>query len=191
MKPDCQLTLTAFALLYIAIACTASELEAVGPNPTSASPAVLLPAPAPDSVQALQDCELDVLDLLGWQQAYDPAGYNLVTPLPLNCTLETWQAMGCLKSLVNLTLTGQLPDLPDSWAANGSFPTLQSMNFSGSSVAGSLPSVWAVDTAFPELQILNLSLTSLSGTLPTDWGQSNAFPKLVELHLASVNITGL
>lgn len=122
MKKDCQLTLTAFALLHIAIACKASEPEAVGPSPLS--------APAPESVQPLQYCELDVLDTLRWQQAYDPAGYSVVAPLPLNCTVETWQAMGCLKSLVNLTLTGQLPDLPDSWGANGSFPMLQSMNFS-------------------------------------------------------------
>ncbi len=128
---------------------------------------------------------------MGWQQAYNPAGYNVDAVLPLNCSAETWQALGCLKSLVNLTLTGQLPDLPDSWAGNGSFPALQTLNFSSSSVAGSLPSIWALDTAFPELTVLNLSSTQLSGTLPTEWGQSNAFPKLAELDLGFVNITGL
>ena len=182
MKPNSQLTLTAFALFYTvlhcctAISCAASGPAAFGPSPASARPAVLppwWPAPAPESVLALKDCEQDVLDLLGWQQAYNPAGYNIDAALPLNCSTETWQAMGCLRSLVNLTLTDQLPDLPDSWAGNGSFPALQTLNFSSSSVAGSLPSIWAVDTAFPELRVFNLSLTQLSGTLPTEWG----FPK--------------
>ncbi len=190
-KPDSQLTLTASALFYIAISCTAGGPAAVGPTPASARPAVLLLAPAPESVLALKDCELDVLDLLGWHQAYNPAGYNIDAVLPFNCSTETWQAMGCLKSLVNLTLTGQLPDLPDSWAGNGSFPALQTMNFSSSSVAGSLPSNRAVGTAFPELRVLNHSSTQLSGMLPREWGQSNAFPKLVKLNLGGVNITGL
>ena len=128
---------------------------------------------------------------MGWQQAYNPAGYNVDAVLPLNCSAETWQALGCLKSLVNLTLTGQLPDLPDSWAGNGSFPALQTLKFSSSSVAGSLPSIWALDIAFPELTVPNLSSTQLSGTLPTERGQSNAFPKLAELDLGFVNITGL
>ncbi len=189
MKPNSQLTLTASALLYIAISCTADGLAAVGPSPASAGPAVLPPEPAPESVLVLKDCEQDVLGLLGWQQMYDPAGYTIQAVLPLNCSTETWQAMGCLKSLVNLTLTGHLPDLPDSWAGNGSFPVLQTMNFSSSSVAGSLPSIWAVDTAFPKLRVLNLSSTQLFGTLPTEWGQSHAFPKLVKLDLGGVNVT--
>jgi len=118
----------------------------------------------------------------------------LATPFMQCCrsiVLQKRQALGCLKSLVNLTLTGQLPDLPDSWAGNGSFPALQTMNFSSSSVAGLLPSIWAVGTVFPELTVLNLSSTQLSGTLPTEWGQSHGFPKLVKLDLGFINITDL
>ena len=132
MKPNSQLTLTASTLFHIAISCSAGGHTAIGPTPESVRPAVLPPAPAPESVLALKDCEQDVLGLLGWQQMYDPAGYTIHAALPLNCSTETWQAMGCLKSLVNLTLTGQLPDLPDSWAVSGSFPALQTMNFSSS-----------------------------------------------------------
>jgi len=191
MKPNSQLTLTASALFYIANSCAASGPAAFGPTPASARPAVLPPAPAPESVLALKDCEQDVLGLLGWQQMYDPDGYTIHAALPLNCSTETWQALGCLKSLVNLTLIGQLPHLPDSWAGNGSFPALQTMNFSSSSVAGLLPSIWAVGTVFPELTVLNLSSTQLSGTLPTEWGQSHGFPKLVKLDLGFINITDL
>ena len=191
MKPNSQLTLTASTLFHIAISCSAGGHTAIGPTPESVRPAVLPPAPAPESVLAVKDCEQDVLGLLGWQQMYDPAGYTIHAALPLNCSTETWQAMGCLESLVNLTLTGQLPDLPDSWAVSGSFPALQTMNFSSSSLAGSLPSISATDTAFPELRVSNLSLTPLSGILPTEWGQSNAFLKLVKLELSGVNVTGL
>jgi len=84
VKPNSQLTLTASALLYVAIFCTAGD-----PIPVSARPAVLLPAPAPESVLALPDCEQDVLGLLGWQQMYDPAGYTIHAVLPLNCSTET------------------------------------------------------------------------------------------------------
>jgi len=138
------------------------------------------------------NCELQVLQLLGWQQAYNAAGYAIVAEWPSNCSASTWRALGCLQSLVNLTLTGSLPDLPDSWAGNGSFPALQIMNFTGpaGNIAGSLPSSWAAPTAFPELQVLNLSTTQLSGTLPPEWGQPGALSALSELHLAGANLTG-
>ncbi len=113
-------------------------------------------------------CELQVLQLLGWQQAYNASGYFIETELPSNCSVSTWGALGCLQSLVSLTLTGKMPDLPDSWAVNGSFPALQVMNLSGppgNPLAGSLPSSWAAPVAFPELQILNLSDSQVSGTL--------------------------
>ena len=115
-------------------------------------------------------CELQVLQLLGWQQAYSASGYAIVAEWPSNCSASTWQALGCLQSLVNLTLTGSLPTLPDTWADNGSFPALQIMNFTGpaGNIAGSLPSSWAAPTAFPELQVLNLSTTQISGTLPPE-----------------------
>lgn len=89
-------------------------------------------------------------------------------------------------------MTGSLPDLPDSWADNGSFPALQIINFTGpaGNIAGSLPSSWAAPTAFPELQVLNLSTTQLSGTLPPEWGQPGALSALSELHLAGAYLTG-
>ncbi len=160
--------------------------------------ACLLPAPAsastaepPSTQAAASSYELQVLSQLGWQSYYDPSGYSVVTELPSNITSNTWHSLGCLQSLTNLTLTGSLPDLPDSWAANGSFPALQVMNFSLASLAGSLPSIWAQDTAFPQLQTMNLSMTQLSGTLPTAWRQRGAFPSLLALYLHQTNITGL
>ena len=51
--------------------------SAIGLTPVSARLALLPPAPSPESVLALQDCEQDVLGLWGWQQMYDPAGYNI------------------------------------------------------------------------------------------------------------------
>lgn len=106
-------------------------------TPTLAS--VLSPA----SGLIASDCEHDTLNLLGWQQAYSPHGYTINSQLPSNCSTATWQALGCLKTLTNLTLTGSLPDLPDAWGANDSFPALQAMNFSSASLAGTLPSSWA------------------------------------------------
>ena len=167
--------------------------------------AAAAPASSPPSQQAEQPtanqtaqppsrstCELQVLQLLGWQQAYNASGYAIVAEWPSNCSASTWQALECLQSHVNLTLTGSLPNLPDSWADNGSFPALQIMNFTGpdGNIAGSLPSSWAAPTAFSELQVLNLSTTQLSGTLPPEWGQPGALAALSELHLAGANLTG-
>ena len=101
---------------------------------SASQPAATPPEAAP--VSDLQpdasagDCELATLQMLGWQQAYNPSGYSINTKLPSNCSLDTWQSLGCLQSLTNLTLTGSLPGLPDSWAHDGSFSTLQTMNFS-------------------------------------------------------------
>jgi len=128
--------------------------------------------------------------LFGWHQAYNPSGYSIDTNLPSNCSLDTWRSLGCLQSLTNLTLTGSLPGLPDSWAGNGSFPTLQTMNFSMSGLTGSLPNSWAQPSAFPALQTMNFSVTSLTGTLPISWAESSAFPNLTALYLQQTNITG-
>ena len=103
----------------------------------------ITPASAPSASYFLPDCELEVLSLLGWQQAYDPKGYTISANWPSNCSLNTWQSLGCLKVLTKLTLTGSLPNLPDSWAANGAFVALRALNLSSTTLTGSLPSSWA------------------------------------------------
>ena len=140
---------------------------------------------------SLPDCEHKVLQLLGWQQAYNPNGYSINAELPPNCSLQTWQSLGCLKSLTNLTLTGSLFNLPDAWATNGSFLTLQAVNLSTAQLGGPLPDTWGQGAAFPQLRLLKLSTTELSGTLPAAWAQTGAFSQLVELHLDATNISGI
>ena len=152
----------------------------------SLPPSSLVPPPA----TASSSCELNVLTTLGWQQPFNPNGYSITAALPLNCSSITWQTLGCLNTLTSLTLTGSLPDLPDSWAANNSFAALQVINISSASLAGSLPNSWASPLAFPSLKVLNVSVTQLSGTLPPDWGQRGSFAELEELHLGMTDITG-
>ena len=160
----------------------------------AAAPSAVTPAQAPALPPAsgplASHCEHNTLRLLGWQQAYSPHGYSINTQLPSNCSLATWQALGCLKTLTNLTLTGSLPDLPDAWGANDSFHAVQAMNFSSASLVGTLPSSWALDMAFPQLQTIDFSMTQLSGQLPSTWGKRGAFQQLQALHLSQVNIAG-
>jgi hypothetical protein len=187
-------------LLYVSfysIACCATASSpstsnsSQSPNaPPSASTPALASALSPASGPVAQDCELNTLRLLGWQQAYSPQGYTINTQLPSNCSSATWQALGCLTNLTSLTLTSHLPNLPDAWAANDSFPSLQAMKFSSASLAGTLPSSWAQDMAFPQLQTMDFSMTQLSGSLPAAWGQSGAFQQLNVLHLNHINIAG-
>ena len=146
----------------------------------------LPPSSLAPPANASSGCELDV----GWQQAFNPNGYSITAALPLNCSSVTWQCLGCLNTLTNLTLTGSLPDLPGSWAANNSFAALQIINISSASLAGSLPCSWASPLAFPSLKVLSFSVTQLSGTLPLDWGQRDSFVELEELHLGMTGITG-
>ena len=178
--------------LYSAACCafpsTSSSTQRATP-PTAVTPA-LASALSPASGPLASDCEHDTLRLLGWQQAFSPYGYIINAQLPSNCSLATWQALGCLKTLTNLTLTGSLPDLPDAWGTNYSFPALQAMNFSSASLAGTLPSSWGLDTAFPQLQTMDFSMTQLSGQLPSTRGQKSAFQQLQVLHLNQVNIAG-
>lgn len=191
-------------LLLLAACIHQAAGQAAAGQAAAAAPASSLPSQQPEQLTAnatasqfaqppsSSTCELQVLQLLGWQQAYSASGYSVVAEWPSNFSASTWQALGCLQSLVNLTLTGSLPDLPDSWADNGSFPALQIMNFTGpdGNITGSLPSSWAAPIAFPELQVLNLSTTQISGTLPPEWGQPGALSALSELHLAGANLTG-
>ncbi|DBB12329.1 TPA: hypothetical protein ACH3X3_006417 [Trebouxia sp. C0006] len=175
------------------IACCAfpstrnSTLKATAPS--TVAPA-LTPALSPASGPLAADCEHNTLRLLGWQQAYSPRGYTINTQLCSSCSTATWQALGCLKTLTNLTLTGSLPDLPDAWGANDSFPALQAMHFSFASLAGTLPSSWGLDMALPQLQTMDFSMTQLSGQLPSTWGQRGALQQLKALHLSQVNIAG-
>lgn len=134
--------------------------------------------------------ELDLLTTLGWQHVYDPSGYSINASLPDNCSLFTWLSLGSLHTVTNLTLNGNLPDLPDSWASNGSFPSLLAMNFSETDLGGSLPSSWSSSSAFPQLSTLSFNATHLSGTLSDAWGQPGSFSKLTELYLDHTNITG-
>ncbi len=181
---------------FYSIACCATasspstSTSSQSPNAPSASTPALASALSPASGPSAPDCELSTLRLLGWQQAYSPQGYTINTQLPSNCSSATWQALGCLTNLTSLTLTGHLPNLPDAWAANDSFPSLQAMKFSSASLAGTLPSSWAQDMALPQLQTMDFSMTQLSGSLPAAWGQSGAFQQLQVLHLNHVNIAG-
>lgn len=156
----------------------------------AATPAEAAPVSDSQPSASAGDCELSTLQTLGWRQVYNPSGYSIDTKLPANCSLDTWQSLGCLQSLTNLTLTGSLPGLPDAWAHDGSFPALQILNFSLSGLTGSLPDSWAQASAFPALQTMNFSVTSLTGTLPTSWAESSAFPNLTALYLQQTNITG-
>ena len=177
---SCQYNYTvAFLLLYLgSISCE---------PPTAAVRSPARPAAFAPSVQAI---ELDLLNTLGWQHMYDPSGYSIDASLPSNCSLATWASLGSLHKVTNLTLNGNLPDLPDSWASNGSFPSLLAMNFSVTDLGGSLPSSWSSSSAFPHLSTLSFNATQLSGTLPEAWGQPGSFPKLTELYLDHTDITG-
>ena len=166
-------------------------------NITCQSPAVGAPATAAASKQQTESAasasaehEVDMLTTLGWRHLYNPDGYSINAGLPVNCSLLTWNSLGSLKTLTNLTLTGKLPGLPASRAANGSFPALQTIDFSRATLAGSLPSSWSWKTAFPQLRALDLSATELSGNLPA-WGQRGSFPKLTELYLEHTGIAGV
>ena len=138
----------------------------------------------------LSSCEVGVLTRLGWEQAYNPAGYSVQAELPSNCSLGTWRSLGCLASLTSLTLYGSLPDWPDSWAATGSFPALRALYLVDAELAGSLPDSWAEPSGFPVLQVLNLTGTQLAGCLPASWGRPGAFGKLTELYVQDAPITG-
>ena len=118
------------------IACCAfpstrnSTLKATAPS--TVAPA-LTPALSPASGPLAADCEHNTLRLLGWQQAYSPRGYTINTQLCSSCSTATWQALGCLKTLTNLTLTGSLPDLPD---ARGALQQLKALHLSQVNIAG-------------------------------------------------------
>ena len=147
-----------------------SEAPANSSQPNSSQPPTHTSAAAPSDVidvPQLLSCEMRVLGALGWQLAYNSAGYSINAQLPTNCSTDTWQSLGCLQSLTNLTLIGNLShlQLPDSWAFAGSFPALTSLNLSATALSGSLPSSWAGPHAFSQLTVLSLVSTQITGNL--------------------------
>ena len=191
MKPATQqaYTLTACTMLLSQLAAHRALVSGYRPLD---DPAVLdvrlLLATAP--TQSGCEPELRLLNQLGWQHAYKASGYSIAAQLPPSCSTDTWQSLGCLHSLTNLTLSGSLPNLPDAWAANGSFPALQLLSFSGDELAGSLPDSWTQSGSFPQLKFLDLSSTQVSGTLPAAWGSNMSFPSLLYLQLGSSRLIG-
>ena len=184
--PSCVVT-------YAFVACSFAHGQSpISPSDQSTranqadAPSASLPEAAPEA----SACELATLSSLGWQDAFDPAGYEISAVLPPNTTFDTWESLGCLSSLVNLSLAQGVYPLPDAWATNGSFPLLQSLDLSTTDLSGTLPPIWAQPGAFPQLQILNLSFTRLEGTLPREWGQQGAFSSLSQLLLTHTSISG-
>ena len=180
-------TLTACKFLVCVVSVCSQPVSC---NATALRSSLLSPAVG-GSEQSLYGCnELDVLTSLGWQKAYHKGGYALNTRLPPNCSLATWQSLSCLSTVVNLTLTGSLPQLPDQWGLNGSFSSLYFLVVTDAHLTGSLPASWSNPAAFPQLQGLNFSSTQLSGSLPTEWAKADAFHNLAQLHIDAAKITG-
>ena len=164
---QCLATAVLLCTFLTSAACEAliagpSEAPAKSSQPSSRA----LPA-APSDVPQMLSCEMRVLSTLGRQQAYSSNGYSVDALLPANCTTDIWQSLGCLQSLTNLTLRGNLShlQLPGSWAAAGGFPALVSLNLSATALAGSLPSSWAGPHAFSQLRVLSLVSTQVTGDL--------------------------
>ena len=171
-----QQRLAAAMLLCTCLTSAACQAPPAGPSEgpaNSSQPPSHASAAAPSDVPQQLSCEMAVLSALGWQQPYNSNGYSINVQLPANCTKDTWQSLGCLQSLTNLTLIGNLSpfQLPDSWATAGCFPALVSLNLSATALAGSLPSSWATPEAFPQLQVLSLIGTQVTGTLLPGWAQ--------------------
>ena len=147
----------------VGVACQGLHTNS-GQQQNDSSPFLQETATADPPVTQAYDphCEVRLLHALGWQQAHDSSGYSITSTLPANLTEGSWLSLGCLCALVNLTLTGSIPQLPDMWATNSSFPALQSLSFAASSLVGTLPGGWGQPSAFPQLQNLNLSFTQLS-----------------------------
>ena len=182
---------------------TAGQVLDSTPAPAIA-PKAAAAAPPPPPSKAVSDpgkatkapvmlghtCEEDLLKALVRQQAYHPDGYSTDAELSTPDMVDAWASLGCLTCLTNLTLRGSLPSLPDSWAAQGSFLAMQSLNLPSLTLAGSLPASWGNSGAFCELLVMDLSRTPLSGKLRTSSTSPQALGRLEELHLAATSITG-
>ena len=135
------------------------------------------------------DCENHTLAALNQSAAFDASGY------PLNITWQAsfdpvWQSLSCLNALTSLSITGPLPQLPDSWSTNGSFLALQSLDLA----SGNLFSMLAAN-CYPHLGpcltcVINPCQIMCAGTLPAIWGSGGAFPALRYLGLQHSTISG-
>ena len=174
MRCSIEHAVTAYMLLTLCVkymTCQAMSVPGSLPNANQSVADALAPRSAgpPHNLAAKPNCELDVLNALGWQQVYNPEGYAIEAELPANCTSETWKSLGCLTFITGLNLTGNLCELPDAWAFNGSFSRLRVLNITMANLVGSLPPSWAQPAAFPELVTLQFNLTQLTGSLPEVW----------------------
>lgn len=83
------------------------------------------------------DCENHTLAALNQSAAFNVSGYALsITWQP--SFDPVWQSLTCLNALTSLSITGPLPQLPDSWSTNGSFTALQSLDLAGGDLLGML-----------------------------------------------------
>ncbi len=156
----------------------------------SSAPNIAL-QPNSDVYGGSQTCEQSALSQLGIKSWVNGStGYTLnITWGPQHDTL--WPSLGCLQAVTGLQLSGSMPQLPDAWASNGSFPLLQTLSISSLGLSGTLPSSWGQNGAFPSLQTLYLFNTSLAGTLPTAWASEGSFANLMQLNLQYNFITGM
>lgn len=81
-------------------------------------------------------------------------------------------------------------ELPDAWAALGTFPALQSLSLSSARLSGTLPRSWGAASAFPALKMLLLDQNQLRGSLPVEWGAKGAFASLEQLVLEDNSLSG-
>ena len=129
MRFSCRHHLFIFSVLLL-------HLSHADPQPKT-GPAPLTTPPSTPSYLSTSDCELQVLAALNQTQAFNSMGYVLT--LQWQPVLDPlWERLGCLHSLAALNITGAAQPLPDAWASNQSFPSLQALTMSGSLVTGKL-----------------------------------------------------
>ncbi len=83
------------------------------------------------------DCENHTLAALNQSAAFDASGYTLSITWQSSFD-PVWQSLSCLNALTSLSITGPLPQLPDSWSTNGSFMALQSLDLASGNLLGML-----------------------------------------------------
>jgi hypothetical protein len=83
------------------------------------------------------DCEKHTLAALTQSAAFNASGYTLSITWQSSFD-PVWQSLSCLNALTSMSITGPLPQLPDSWSTNGSFMALQSLDLAGGNLSGML-----------------------------------------------------
>ena len=90
------------------------------------------------------DCENHTLAAINQSAAFEASGYTL-SIIWQSSFDPVWQSLSCLKTLTSLSISGPLPQLPDSWSTNGSFMALQSLDLAGGNLLGMLsPTSWSM-----------------------------------------------